>query len=90
MHKVGLLGCTVVTTRRRGALSLFRLAGVVLRGTTGLYEKQLIPRASVRAALSIAGLLQRWAAALHPCLSPAITEIAGGVGAHDRICRRSP
>lgn len=68
MHKVGLLGSTIATTRRRGALSLFRLASRVLRGTTGLYEKHLIPRASVRAALSIADLLQRWAAALHPCL----------------------
>jgi hypothetical protein len=68
MHKLGLLGSTVASTRRRGALSLFRLASVVLRGATGLYEKGLIPRASVRAALSIAGLLQRWAAALHPCL----------------------
>jgi hypothetical protein len=68
MHKAGLLGSTIASTRRRGALSLFRLASVVLRGSTGLYERHLIPRASVRAALSIAGLLQRWAAALHPCL----------------------
>jgi hypothetical protein len=68
MHRVGLLGSTIASTRRRGALSLFRLASVVLGGTAGLYEKQLIPRASVRAALSIAGLLQRWAAALHACL----------------------
>jgi hypothetical protein len=68
MHKVGLLGSTVASARRRGALSLFRLASMVLRGTVGLYQKQLIPKASVRAALSIAGLLQTWAAALHPCL----------------------
>jgi hypothetical protein len=65
---LGLLGSTVASTRRRGALSLFRLASEVLHGATGLYEKRLIPRASVRAALSIAGLLQRWAVALHPCL----------------------
>jgi hypothetical protein len=68
MHRVGLLGSTIASTRRRSALSLFCLASVVLRGTTGLYERHIIPRASVKAALSIAGLLQRWAAALHPCL----------------------
>ena len=67
MHKVGLLGSTIASTRRRSALSLFRLASVVLRWAAGLYEKHLIPRAGVKAALSIAGLLQRWAAALHPC-----------------------
>jgi hypothetical protein len=69
VHKVGWLGSAIASTRRRGALSLFRLASAVLRGTTDLYEKQLIPRVSLSAALSIAGLLQRWAAALHPCLS---------------------
>jgi hypothetical protein len=68
MHRARLLGPTIAITRRRGALSLFRLASVVLRGTTGLYEKHLVPRASVKAALLVAGLLQRWAAALHPCL----------------------
>jgi hypothetical protein len=44
MHKVGLLGSTIASTRRCSALSLFRLASVVLRETTGLYEKQLIVR----------------------------------------------
>jgi hypothetical protein len=68
MHKMGLLGSTIVNTRPHCALSLFRLASVVLRGATGLYEKHVIPRAGVKAALSVAGLLQRWAAALHPCL----------------------
>jgi hypothetical protein len=68
MHRLGLLGSTIASTRRRGALSLFRLASMVLRGTTGLYVRHAIPRSSVMAALSIAGLLQRWAAALHPCL----------------------
>jgi hypothetical protein len=68
MHGVGLLGSAIASTRRSCALSLFRLASVVLRGTTGLYEKHLISSASVSAALSMAGLLQSWAAALHPCL----------------------
>ena len=68
MHKVGLLGSTIAITRRRGALSMFRLASAVLRGAAGLYEKHVIPRAGVKAALSVAGVLQRWAAALHPCL----------------------
>jgi hypothetical protein len=67
MHKAWLLGSTIASTRRR-AMGLFRLASVVLRGTTGLYERHIIPRASVRATLSIASLLQPWAAVLHPCL----------------------
>jgi hypothetical protein len=68
MHKVGLLASTIASTRRHSALSLFRLASVVLRAAAGLYEKHVIPRAGVKAALSVAGLLQRRAAALHPCL----------------------
>jgi hypothetical protein len=40
--KMGLLDSTTASARRRGALSLFRLAGVVLRGTTGLYERHII------------------------------------------------
>jgi hypothetical protein len=83
MHRVGLLGSTTASARCRGAVSLFRLADIVPRGTTGLSEKQLIPRVSVCAALSIAGLLQRWVAALHPAW--AVPETTEGVGTRDRL-----
>jgi hypothetical protein len=83
MHRVGLLESTTASTRCRSAVSLFRLADIVLRGTTGLREKQLIPRVSVCAALSIAGLLQRWVAALHPAW--AVPETTEGVGTRDRL-----
>ncbi len=68
MHKMELLRSAVAKSRRRGALSLFRLAGVVLHTTTSLYEKHMMPRAGVKAGLSISTHLERWAAALHPCL----------------------
>jgi hypothetical protein len=68
MHRQGLLRSAVASGRRRGALSLFRLAGAVLHTTTSLYEVRMIPRAGVKAGLSISGCLERWAAALYPCL----------------------
>jgi hypothetical protein len=68
MHRQGLLRSAVASRRRRGALSLFRLASVVLRTTTSLYERHMIPRIAVKAGLSISGYLERWAAALYPCL----------------------
>jgi hypothetical protein len=51
MHKVGLLASTIASTRRGSALSPFRLASVVLRGTTGLYEKQPIESQRQRRSL---------------------------------------
>jgi hypothetical protein len=68
MHGLELLRSAAAKSRRRGALSLFRLAGAVLHAATGLYERHMIPVAAIRAALSLAGRLERWAAALHPCL----------------------
>jgi hypothetical protein len=56
------------SSRRRGALNLFRLAGVVLHTTASLYDRHMIPKAGVRAGLSVSGYLESWAAALHPCL----------------------
>ena len=68
MHRTGLLRSVCAGSRRRGALSLFRLAGVILHTTTSLYERHIIPRIGVRAGLSISDYLGRWAAALYPCL----------------------
>jgi hypothetical protein len=68
MHRPGLLRCAVASSRRRGALSLFRLASVILHTTTALYEKHMIPRAGVKAGLLASRFLEKSAAALYPCL----------------------
>jgi hypothetical protein len=70
MHRPGLLRSAVASSRRRGALSLFRLASVILHTITRLYERHMIPRIGVKAGLSISGCLERWAAALYPVLGP--------------------
>jgi len=66
MHRPGLLRSAVASSRRHGALSLFRLASVILHTTTRLYERHMIPRIGVKVGLSISGCLERWAAALYP------------------------
>ena len=63
-----LLRLATAGMRRRAALGLFRLASMVLRSTTHLYERQLIPRAGVKAALAVSGVLERGARALLPGL----------------------
>jgi hypothetical protein len=68
MHRPRLLRSAVASSRRRGALSLFRLGSVILHTTTGLYERHMFPRAVVKAGLSVSDYLERWAAALCPYL----------------------
>jgi hypothetical protein len=68
MYRRGLLRSACASGRRRGALSLFRLASAVLHMTTNLYERDMIPRIVLEAGLSISSCLEKWAAALYPCL----------------------
>lgn len=91
MPRVGLLGSTIASTRRRGALSLFRLASVLLRGTIGLYKKRLSPRATVKAALSIAALLTRGPRRCTRCMALIDRRTSGGKYDKQRShCRTSP
>jgi hypothetical protein len=69
MCATSFLRSVSVSTRRLIALSLFRLASMVLRGTTRLYERHAIPRSGVKAGLSISGALERGATGLLPELS---------------------
>jgi hypothetical protein len=68
VYRRGLLRSACASGRRRGALSLFRLASAVLHTTTNLYERDMIPRIVVKAGLSISSCLETGAAALYPCL----------------------
>ena len=66
MRATSLLRSARAATRRRIALGLFHLASMVLRSTTRLYERHVIPTASVKAALSVCWGLEKCAAALLP------------------------
>jgi hypothetical protein len=65
MPRVGLLGSTIASTRRRGALSLFRLASVLLRGTIGLYKEAPESESHRQGCALDCCLANTWAAALH-------------------------
>jgi hypothetical protein len=53
LRSVGVSTCHCV------ALGLLHLASTVRRSTTRLYERQRIPRACIKAALSVPGVLER-------------------------------
>ena len=57
-------GSSFASVRQRSVLRLFRLSDRVLRVAISLHHAQLAPRASVRAALSASGVLEKTAAAL--------------------------
>ena len=52
------------STRRWGAIALFRLASAIMRGATSLYRRRTISAAELRAALSAARFLERAGALL--------------------------
>jgi hypothetical protein len=64
MNEIRMLRSTIADTRRYGALSLFRLANCVLRSAIGLNQRRMISRTCVQVALSVAGMLEKAAAAL--------------------------
>ncbi len=68
MCTTSFLRSRTASARRGVALSLFRLASLVLQGTTRLYERHVIPRSGVSAGLSISSALERAAKALLPGL----------------------
>jgi len=51
-------------TRRWGAIALFRLTSIALRGSVRLYQRGLMSRIVLRAILSVARILERTAALL--------------------------
>ena len=50
--------------RRWGAILLLRLAGVILRSATAMYQRRIISVAGLRAALAAAGFFERAGALL--------------------------
>jgi hypothetical protein len=64
MRRIFLFDSAMADTRRLGARGLFRLALVVLRGATTLYQRNLISRSWLYRALSGVTFLERSAATL--------------------------
>jgi hypothetical protein len=52
-------GAALGRGRRWGAILLLRLAGVILRGATALYQRRAISGAELRAVLSAARFFER-------------------------------